>query len=259
MSRPKKWPTPCTLILTEEVWTSKWTATWYFTRSEEGQCGRRKLREKEASNWYLLIMEISTWWMLMEKSSGQQKQGDASTLLVSNSFLYTHYFNSYTDIFFMKKKIIKGLDYHDENYENFFYSKQLIFFIFISWNFHPCLSDLKAWAKWFGKFAGSWKITWGNGKPVDLTISSHGAITLPGLNFKLQLVASPWKQFPAAKGEQTSVHTLSDKISAEKSAVNLACCRKFRPPKIVVELFCWLKLEIYPLPFNWINQIPVKT
>merc|ERR1711962_351880 len=60
--------------------------------------------------------------------------------------------------------------------------------------------NIRGWLKWFKKLAGSWKITWGSGKAVGLTISAGGTISLPGLNYQLQLVASTNAKFPAAKG-----------------------------------------------------------
>ena len=54
--------------------------------------------------------------------------------------------------------------------------------------------------------------------------------------------------------------TLSDKISVDKSAKNLVCCRKFCPPKILsAEIFCPLKFTMYHQIISKSYQTYVKT
>ena len=72
-------------------------------------------------------------------------------------------------------------------------------------------TDIHAWLKWFTKLAGSWKITWGSGKAVELTISAGGTISLPGLNYQLHLLISDNAKFPAAKGKFSHTIALSSK------------------------------------------------
>ena len=77
----------------------------------------------------------------------------------------------------------------------------------------------------------------------------------------------PW---PECKFEGGIKNRLSDKISANETAENLACCRKFCPPKTLVRRkFCPLKSKAYQINTNlmskhnflllvWGNKKPMK-